>query len=289
MREVALRFGRETPLAGVVTEPEAGSDAASRPTFLFVNAGILHRVGTCRLHVRLARLLAAQGHRSLRFDFSGVGDSDVRRDALPFEESSVAELREAMDHLEDTTGSREFAVLGLCTGASVGLEAAVADPRIRALALIDGLAYRTARYYAERFGPRLLDASAWWNAARVRLADARRRLAGAAEGPGSLRDLPPEFHGEPTRAEAEANLRDITGRGVELLCIFTGDSAHCYNYRGQYRAAFPRVDFGRLLREEYLPESDHIFTREDAQAQLLDWVGGWARELWPSAAGAGRA
>ena len=75
MRERAVRFGKTAKLVGIVAEPnpteQSGTD---KPAVLMLNSGILHRVGACRLHVKLARSLASEGHTVLRFDFSGIGD-----------------------------------------------------------------------------------------------------------------------------------------------------------------------------------------------------------------------
>ena len=73
-REKAVRFGSSASLVGVVTEAATGTAAADRPAFLFLNSGILHRVGSCRMHVRMARALSAAGFDCLRFDYSGIGD-----------------------------------------------------------------------------------------------------------------------------------------------------------------------------------------------------------------------
>ena len=74
-REKVVRFGRETKLVGVLSEPQGGGPVRE-PMLLLVNSGILHRVGACRFHVRLARRLASEGVSALRFDFSGIGDSE---------------------------------------------------------------------------------------------------------------------------------------------------------------------------------------------------------------------
>src|SRR5215204_2692196 len=111
MKEKAFQFGKSALLTGILSEPENGVTPADRPAFILLNSGILHRVGSCRLHVRIARALAAAGFSSLRFDFSGIGDSEPRRDSLSFEESSRVEVREAMDYAAQTRGVRRFVLM----------------------------------------------------------------------------------------------------------------------------------------------------------------------------------
>ena len=99
MRERVVRFGAGNGLVGILTEPEPIRSHPDRPAIIFLNSGILHRVGSCRMHVRLAWALAEAGYPSLRFDLSGIGDSDTRKDALAFEQSAPLEIREAMDRV----------------------------------------------------------------------------------------------------------------------------------------------------------------------------------------------
>ena len=79
MSERVVEFGDGVQLSGVVTEP---SGPARSTGVLLLGAGLLHRVGPARLHVELARALAAAGLPVLRFDYSGIGESEVRADAL---------------------------------------------------------------------------------------------------------------------------------------------------------------------------------------------------------------
>ena len=78
MSERPVMIGADRNLMGIVCEPD-GPWPASRPAMIMLNAGLIHRVGPNRLHVRLARELAARGFLSLRLDLSGRGDSDPRR------------------------------------------------------------------------------------------------------------------------------------------------------------------------------------------------------------------
>jgi pimeloyl-ACP methyl ester carboxylesterase len=124
------------------------------------------------MHVRLARALATSGFSSLRFDFSGIGDSGQRRDSLAFEESSVAEVREAMDYMAQSRGTKRFILMGLCSGADMSHLTAVEDGRVRGLVFIDGWAYRNARYWIEYYARRSLEWTAWrdWTIKQVRRA-----------------------------------------------------------------------------------------------------------------------
>src|SRR5882724_3373080 len=123
VRDEVLRFGPEGQLVGIVSHPpEANSPA--RPTtmrgsglsFIVLNAGVLHRVGPHRLHVVLARRIAAGGIASLRLDLGGIGDSMASSDAATFRDSAVADTRAAMTGLTHTLGSERFVLFGVCSG-----------------------------------------------------------------------------------------------------------------------------------------------------------------------------
>ena len=81
VEEEALLLGAAGTLVGILCRPEGPRTAGT--AFLFLNAGVTHRVGPSGVYARLARALAAQGWLSLRFDYSGLGDSLARTDQLP--------------------------------------------------------------------------------------------------------------------------------------------------------------------------------------------------------------
>lgn len=282
-REKVVRFGRETKLVGVLSEPPGGG-AAREPMVLLVNSGILHRVGACRFHVRLARRLAGEGVSALRFDFSGIGDSEVRRDELAFEQSAVAELREAMDYLAASKGAKRFVVIGLCSGADMAFEVAKVDPRVVGLGVLDPWAYRTTRYFVNHYAPRLLQASAWTRLIRRKLASPPASAPSAGAPAPEEFDLPTYVRDFPPQERAEAELRALLARGVELCAIFSGGQSDHYNYEGQFADAFRGLPLRKQLLERYLPEADHIFTNLDHQRQVVDTLAGWLASTWRDAA-----
>src|SRR5437867_9087769 len=139
MKEAAILFGASKSLVGVVTDPPEGG--TSRPAVILLNSGIIHRVGPNRLYVTLARRLAQAGFVTLRFDLSGIGDSVIRRDNVPFERSSVLETQEAMEYLATTRGTGRFLLAGICTGAVVAYHTARADQRVAGAASVTGQGY----------------------------------------------------------------------------------------------------------------------------------------------------
>ncbi len=280
-REKAVRFGTGASLVGILTEPAPGAPTDGKPAFLLLNSGILHRVGSCRLHVRLARALSAAGFTSLRFDYSGVGDSEARRDALPFEESAVAETRDAMDYLARVKGSSQFVLMGLCSGADMAHETALVDDRVTALALLDGWVYRTPGHYLRHYGPKLLRWRVWLHSIRVRwqmLTDWRRNAHGRPESDGVEYEVPKYVRVFPPRQRLERDFTRFVARDVAMYCLWTGGLPE-YNHKGQFAAAFRRVRFGALLSEDHLPDADHILTNLQHQEYVLGRIVQWAQGL----------
>jgi len=127
VEESACRFGGDGHLFGVLSRPDAD---ASRPAVVVFNAGAAHHVGPNRLHVELARNLAALGFACLRFDLESLGDSVNRRpgrENYPYPHGATADGRAALEFLRERFGYARFVALGLCSGAHtvfhLGLEA----------------------------------------------------------------------------------------------------------------------------------------------------------------------
>jgi hypothetical protein len=137
--EDVMRFGDAGQLVGIVARPEHALAAA--PAVVILNAGVLHRVGPHRLHVVLARRLAALGVSSLRLDLGGIGDSVASSDATTFRESAVADTRLALAGF----GAKHYVIFGVCAGADNALATAAVDDRVAGIVLVDPYVYKNRR------------------------------------------------------------------------------------------------------------------------------------------------
>ena len=136
--ETPLRFGPDRRLFGMLCRPDrdAGNQAV-----IIGNFGRNPHYGLARFGVEFARKLATEGISSLRIDFAGLGDSlgPPGREAVlshMFETDRRPDISAAIDALEEL-GFRRFAVQGLCAGAYHALHAALVDPRIATLLLVN--------------------------------------------------------------------------------------------------------------------------------------------------------
>ncbi len=259
---------------GVWSVPEQEIDPRLRPTFVFLNAGLVHRVGPSRTYVNLSRRLAEDGFSSLRFDHGGIGDSFNRRDTLSFEEGGAHEVVTAMDYVATECGSSSFVLVGLCSGARMALKVGASDPRVVGVVSLDGQTFRTWRFWVHRY--RLRRRS-------VLGALALRFRALAAHQPPARPPSGVPTYSMPSKEVVARDLQALVSRGAHQYWIFTGSFPEWYNYLRQHQHAFRNIDFGDLLRVDYMPEAKHVLTTLADQRSVVGNVAKWASQRWPAA------
>lgn len=272
--EQALLLGKHRSLVGIMTRAVTTAPN-EKPAVVILNSGIVHRVGHNRMYVALARSLARLGFNVLRFDFSGIGDSEPRINGLSPLNSSLADQEEVMDWLERERGISRVILIGLCSGADHAILHGHGDPRVVGLILMDPSIPTTVRFYAKYILRRL---SLWRCYVSVALGRSgllqlwRRELLyglrpSANPRPASLDDL--RFH-----AFLKQSYRTAIDRGAFILAVFTGHPVR-QTYREQMLDGFPGIVFGDQLKLEFFQSSDHVFTSETDRAQLFDVVLNW--------------
>ncbi|MDB6059971.1 MAG: hydrolase of the alpha/beta superfamily [Verrucomicrobiaceae bacterium] len=281
MRERALQIGKPTPLVGVMSEPEQFDPAL--PAILILNSGVMHHVGTCRLSVNIGRAVAAAGLLAVRFDYSGLGDSESRRGGMSSEETTIAETQEVMDYIQKTRGTSHFFLYGLCSGADASYFTGLIDKRVVGMIKIDPYCYETWQYPIRYYVPLLLNMERW----KAFLSKKIKRLSGSGgdsktpAAPGldeQYLEVPKYSRRVPPREEVTLGLRALVDRGVHLFVIFTGGAPE-YIYTGQYRDSFRSVKFRDLLRVDYYPEVNHIITNLDYQQRIVAAIAAWVASI----------
>jgi hypothetical protein len=247
-------------------------------------------VGPNRVHVRLARELAQDGFVSMRFDFSGLGDSRPRRDAAPFAESAVAEARQSMDVLA-ARGAGSFLLFGICSGADAALRVALQDARVAGAALVEPYLVEGPGYTLYAYRRKILNPLSWWRLLSGRselfetLAARCQARSGAASGPatpGAAARAPVEAPADeiplilPSRREVARQVRALVEKGVDLCFVYAREGPAYHNWlvllRREVRPALAR---GRA-RVLAIPRTDHVFTPREAQDRLVAAVRSWA-------------
>lgn len=256
----------ETPLdlghglTGVLTRP---AQPTRRPLWVLLNAGFIPRAGPFRMHVDLARALAAQGFAVLRVDQPGVGDAPPKRG------DDVAVVVRGFDRLGELVGAERFVIGGLCSAADQGWKIALADERVCGLLLLDPYAHRGAWF---RIGQLQLLFGRGASALKTLLGRFTRRKRAPAIGDGNMRDWP-------ALAAARVELGRLVAREVGVFALYTGGAAAYFTHRAQFAATFGAPAAAACVHFEYWPDCDHMFMRVQDRARLLQAIGDWARAL----------
>ncbi len=270
MKERAVTFGKSHNLVGIVNEPDGGPPSGRPRAVILINAGLLNRSGPHRLYVTLARALSTQGFLTLRFDHSGLGDSDSRPDDLTYPQGVVTDTQTSMDFLTDSYGTESFVLGGLCSGADHAFLAAHEDERVEGGILLDWYAYRTAGYFLRHYGPRFLRTGPWLR----KLEKGVKRIR-TSPFEGLQRQIDPYARGIPPVREVEGKLKSLVDRGSRFLCVYTGGQSALYNHSDQFFKMFPNLDPKGLIRSEYFPKAEHTFPRVENRQRLVDLVLEW--------------
>ncbi|HNG60859.1 MAG TPA: hypothetical protein PKZ52_13630 [Cellvibrionaceae bacterium] len=268
-------MGPAPSLQGIICEPLPGA-AASNTAMILLNSGVIHRVGSCRLSVLLARsVCTAANIVTVRFDFSGIGESDARRSALTADEVAVAEVIEVMNYLAQHKKIERFILYGLCSGAYASYRTALKDPRVIAIAQIDGYCYSSWKTYWHHFVPRLLSSARWASVAK-RLLGLKKTVSGAAVSGIEAKFFEvPNFGNFPPQAEVTEGLKQLVKRQVRFFNLFC--RGEHYNYADQYRDCFSSVKFGPLLELLYLPNASHILAEPEDRALVIERMTAWVK------------
>ena len=142
IRETAIVFeGAGQKLYAVISEP------LDRPcadlTLILYNAGAIRRIGPNRMWTEAARRWAAAGVPVIRVDLEGIGDaggdgSAYRESDDPFYTPTLVDQARAVLDLAARRGlPRRFALGGLCSGGFWAFQAALADPRVQSVIMLN--------------------------------------------------------------------------------------------------------------------------------------------------------
>lgn len=299
MREEAVRLGRNQLLVGVLTSPDQPTDM---PTVLMLNAGMTHHVGPSRIYVRLARRFAELGMSSLRFDFSGIGDSGVRTDNLRIEEALMDDVRQAMDDLYARFGQERFILVGHCGGGWVAFVTAGADERVVGAVLLnpegieeEWVEYdrqrKVSRYYQNYYGKEALLDSHRWKKLLTGQAD-YKSIAGNVVN-GILRNKLSAMSfklRQQSAAPAEASnpsqpslwttaAEGILQRQTRVLLAFSKGSSSIDHAHMVLGKELSRMEEANILTETVVSNADHTFTLLDGQQRLFEQIELWLRNF----------
>jgi len=283
--ERAVLFGEQRRLAGVLCLPRG----APKTTVLMLDTGANHHIGCGRSTVDFARSLARQGIASLRMDTLGVGDSAVvmggPRAAL-YQSERAADVSAALDFLE-TRGLADVTVFGVCSGAALALYAALADERVKSLALanlqvfrrVDGedreklleMGFAATHTYVAK----AMSARAWGRVVNGEVSFGKLFDIGSA----LLRRKASAFAGALARSlglahgdarEARTNFSRLAARGVRILMLHGDHDAGrealdiCFGPDARFLRKLPNIEI------DVIEGADHALSSALSREALLE-------------------
>lgn len=268
--EEALQFGEGGRMLGLLTLPGRARPDEKRPVFVFLNAGLLHRVGPLRMTVRLARELGEMGFAALRVDLAGTGDTPARA-GLTNQQSVAADFTGIQNILLSRLGPVPIVLVGLCSGADNAIRLALDNPRITGMVLLDPICFKD-----DGFGLRAGTDAVFDKFAHPlhHLAVLKRRGTKFLHGkrrvdPLSLRDLP-------DREQMQEAFRSLRGRNGHILSIFTQYAVPYYNRQGQQERVLAVEGYRDVATEVFWPDVDHTYMLEVHRLRLIERIKNWA-------------
>jgi pimeloyl-ACP methyl ester carboxylesterase len=287
VNEKALLMGKAAPVVAVVTEPDALD--RSRPAFLILNSGLVNHIGPERVYVRAARRMAELGCLAVRMDHRGIGDSDRRRDDLPFFQGAVEEIIEVMDEVTATWGVDRFVLMGICSGAEFSFAMGLRDERVVGTVLINGGGQaggvdfnrhvHSKKLFERYFKYSIFSGEAWGRALTGRIDYGKlfaviqhkfKRAVGAGK------------EVESTSQRMAAGFHALVERGTNVLLIFSGGDTALLGIDlvlGDQRGALEAT--GRLTSRT-IENTDHTLSLWDSQMELCDTLERWVEAAWPA-------
>jgi pimeloyl-ACP methyl ester carboxylesterase len=275
---------------GIVHPTQEDRNSESDLCVIILNSGMTHRVGPHRLGVRLARRLVDQGVAAARFDFSGVGNTDVRKDGKSIKDQWLSQCQEVMELLEKDWGYRRFVLLGLCAGGQLSFASAARDQRVVGAILINTHDYELDDNWGE-YASLERDAHFYWRRAAFRKYSWKRLLTGKSSfkkiGTAIKFQVRERFRPSKTLHHAKdwfaGQLNIIQGHGSCLLFLYSkGDPGW-----DQLRLLVGQKDLTKYSSDQndgpikvtVISDADHTFTmrhtQEDILGLILDWMAGF--------------
>jgi pimeloyl-ACP methyl ester carboxylesterase len=284
MKEYAVLFSKDRSLVGILNETLTAvvPGKNSLAGVLLLNAGLIHHIGPNRIYVKMARWLADLGFVVLRFDLSGIGDSGVRKDKMPFAESVIDEVRQAMDYLEQFKGIKQFFFIGLCSGATAAAQISHADHRVKKVVLISpelpkSIQIELMSHFS--YYKRLFDWRSWLRFFSLR---SNYREILQITNTMVIRKIRPINLENSELSEFTTKtvklFQSLLTRGVKTLIVFSEDDIGEYYFRVVIQDKYPSMKDSGLLRTEVLLGADHLITPLTCQENLLNMISNWLTE-----------
>lgn len=243
MKEIAVQFGEQNSLTGVLTLPE---NYDQYPIVVLTTVGFTTRFGPARVHTQLARQLAKIGVACLRYDLDSLGDSGSCYSHIPLKSRTLVEVGHALDFLQEKFNVDQFVLAGICSGAEASFRRAATDDRVVGAIMVDPFAIPT------------FDASWRYFLYRIKR-KALLKLNLFSYGPASAteEDVDLVNYQYMERADVEPILKQLLDRKIYIHVVCTATMQEKVNHPGQLQKAFPALPIKKNIQVDWLPQVTH--------------------------------
>jgi exosortase A-associated hydrolase 1 len=288
--EIPLIFGcEENSLCAMAHVPQPSKQCG----VLVVVGGPQYRVGSHRQFLLLAREVASHGFPVLRFDYTGMGDSEG--DQKTFENIDT-DIRAAIDAFyQQHFDLKHIVIWGLCDAASAALFYAYQDKRVKGLILLNPWVYtiqgEAKTYLKHYYLQRLLSRELWskiisgkFNAVASigSLASMVKKMISTSPVGNTNKENTDSIH----MISSDLPLPERMKQGLErfeypVLCILSGHDLTASEFKELIAAD---SDWQQLFNQQRIQrldfdESDHTFSRAVWRNQVSEWTIDWLQKL----------
>ncbi|MEL6214566.1 MAG: alpha/beta fold hydrolase [Pseudomonadota bacterium] len=274
--EEVLTAGRGARVFSILTLPEPSTTI--RAVFVFLNAGLVHRVGPSRMNVRLARKLAAAGFASVRVDLSGKGDTPARPD-VDYLDSVTEDFADLHAAIRNRLGNLPLVLAGLCSGADNAVRLALANETVVGMLLLDPMCYPDADYRRWSLIDRYLRWQQYSGKLRMFLSRQRSKSAESEAGGTTGQDDPLKLRVLPSIEDTANAVQAVDGRNGATLAIFSNYASSYYKHRGQFAATTYQAAFSTRSQELWWRGVKHTYKSLTHVERLENTVLSWASAL----------
>ena len=275
----------EQQLIGIIHK----GNAAANIGVLVIVGGPQYRAGSHRQFILLARHLASQGIPAMRFDVSGMGDSNGQSRSF---QQLDDDIRAAIDcFLASCPNLNQVVLWGLCDGASAALFYGYQDSRVKGLVLLNPWVFTeqgAAKTYLKHYYlQRLLSKDLWrkvfsfkfdFSASVVSLLSLLKQAAGQASTQQTAATITRVDETMALPLRMRECLRQFSGPVLLILSgrdLTAGEFKETVKGDPEWQAL---LNEPRLIRHDFA-EADHTFSSAVWRDQVADWTATWVKNF----------
>jgi hypothetical protein len=289
VEEEIVNFGEHGSGCGILTSAQRKAPA-DNICIIFLNAGLIHKVGPNRIYKKLAVKYSEHGFASFRLDLSGLGDSGFSIE-MSNGSGQIDEVKMAMNWLQENKGIDKFLLSGICSGAKVAWDVSLDDRRVIGLCLIDGIytdgrlmrnvarkadLHLRVRYYKKH----LFSWDRW-----LKLFSGKSRLLSLQNVAAGLRFITSLLKKKQVKQQVAIDTSDILApweilfeRNVKIQMVFSEGSVAVDIYNLTLSKQLNHYRINGILATTFVKDVDHTFTPIWSQNYLSDLTTTWLKK-----------